>query len=402
MSGSSILSWLLLALAAGATGYSLIALFAVSRFIRYRRKAIRLNAASAFTPPVSVLKPLYGADRELEKNLESFFRQAYPSYEIIFSVREEMDAAVPIVRSLQKRFPQTPARLVFTGPPRYLNAKVHGLEAMMEAAAHEILVINDSGVRVEPDYLRSVVRPLADPSVGLVTCVAREVPSKTLWSRMEALCVNTQYFGGILAAWVLLGMEFSLGKTMATRKEQVRRLGGFGALGDYLADDFVLGERMAREGFQVVLSATIPENRFLGEGMRGSLAHRLRWERSTRHSRPTGYLGQIFMHNLPLALLAWACAPSESFLAAGVVAACLASRALLASALAALVLRDPAFRKDWWLLPLQDLVSFGVWLGGFSGREILWRGTRFRVLRGGRLEPAVNGTQETPGSNVPR
>jgi len=383
-----IASWLLLAAVAGSTAYSCLALLAVVRFVRKRRNPSRTDRSKDYSPPVSLLKPLYGLDRELRRNLESFCRQDYPAYEILFSVREESDAAVPVVRQLEKDFPRVPMRLLFTGPPLYPNAKVHALEALMEAATHEILVINDSGVRAEPDYLPGVVRPFADPATGLVTCIARSMPARGLWSVLEALGINTQFNPGVLTAWFLLGMQFSIGKTMVIRKQLVRQLGGFGSLGRYLADDFVLGERVAQAGYTVVLSEAVPDNLLADAGMRGSLRHRLRWERSSRRSRPAGYLGQIFLHNLPLAALAWACAPAGNLLAAALIAACIGTRVLLAWACAGLLLRDPAFRKYGWLLPVQDLVSFGVWLWAFFGREILWRGARFTVQKGGTLRPS--------------
>ena len=392
----AILSWILLALVAGSSTYSLIALIGVLRFFQARRHAAR-RSSPGFCPPVSVLKPLYGLDRELRLNLESFCRQDYPAYEILFSVREETDPAVPIVRQLQKDFPGVPMRLIFTGPPPYPNAKIHSLEVLAEAAAHEILVINDSGVRVGPDYLRSVARPLAAPSVGLVTCIARSIPSRGFWSVLEALGINTQFNPGVLTAWLLLGMQFSIGKTMVIRKQLARQLGGFGRLGDYLADDFVLGERVAQAGYTVVLSETVPDNLLADEWMRTSLQHRLRWERSSRRSRPAGYVGQIFMHNLPLALLAWLWVPSGNSVAFGLIAACLGSRLLLAWACAGLLLRDPIFRRYGWLLPIQDLVSFGVWLWAFFGREIVWRGARFRVLKGGVLESLASKSETSTG-----
>ena len=378
-------SWFFLALAAGSAAYSLIALFAVIRFLQQRRKAAQ---AADSTPPVSLLKPLYGLDPELRSNLESFCRQDYPAYEILFSVREKSDPAVPVVRQLEKDFLHVPIRLFITGPPPYPNAKVHALEVMAEAAAHEILVINDSGVRAAPDYLRRVARPFADPATGLVTCIARSLPSRGFWSVLEAMGINTQFNPGVLAAWLLLGMQFSIGKTMAIRKQTVQLLGGFGRLGRYLADDFVLGERVAQAGHTVVLSETVPDNLLADAGMRASLTHRLRWERSSRRSRPAGYVGQIFLHSFPLALLAWCFAPPGNRFAAAVIATCLAARFLLASACAGVLLRDPTLRQYWWLLPIQDLVSFGVWLWAFFGREIVWRGARFRVQKGGTLEPS--------------
>ena len=409
VSFSTIGYWLLMAGVAGATAYSCIALYGVFRFLRLRRKAAAPPASDRFTPPVSILKPLYGAERGLEENLQSFCRQNYPSYEILFSVREEIDEAVPIVRRLEKTFPAVPMRLLVIGQPRYLNAKVHGLEEMMAAARHEVLVISDSDVRVSQDYLRSVVAPMADPAagpgvepkvgpaagpkvgreVGMVTCISRGVPGTSFWSLLEALEMSIQFVPGVLAAWVLDGMKFSLGPTMVIRKRQVQELGGFARLGDYLADDFLLGQLVAEAGYRVALAENIPDHMVCNEAMGASLRHRLRWERSSRCSRPAGYLGQIFTHSLPLTLLALACAPAGNALAWTLVGACLSVRAVLAWAVGWRLLRDSVFRKYWWLLPAQDLLSFAVWCWAFFGREIVWRGGRFRVLKGGKLEPAA-------------
>lgn len=395
MSLLTIVFWSLtvlwLSMVLGATCYSLIAVYATIQFRRTRPPG-----SYGFTPPVSVIKPLCGLDRELEPNLESFCRQNYPSYEILFSVREETDAAVPIVRRLQKNFPSVPIRLLIIGDPRYQNAKVHGLEEMMRAARHEILAISDSDVRVGREYLRSVVAPLADPKVGMATCLSRGVPANSIWSLMEALGMNTQYLPGVLSAWLLMGMQFSLGPTMVLRKQQVEEIGGFGSLGEYLADDFVLGELISRTGYRVVLSEIIPDHLFGGETRQSSLAHRLRWERSSRCSRPAGYIGQIFTHSLPLALLAWAFAPAGSPFVLGMIGLCLAARAVLAWQVGWVLLRDPGLRKYWWLLPVEDLLSFAIWCWAFAGNEIAWRGARFRVLRGGKLAPAAEVEARSP------
>ncbi|MBI1956048.1 MAG: bacteriohopanetetrol glucosamine biosynthesis glycosyltransferase HpnI [Acidobacteria bacterium] len=399
MSFPTVFSWLLLAAVVAATAYSLIALCGVLRFLQVRRKSAAASSGG-FTPPVSVLKPLYGADRDLEKNLESFCRQDYPHYEVLFAVREENDAAVPIVRGLQKDFPSLPMRLIFTGQPRYLNAKVHALEALADAAAQEVLVISDSDVRVEPHYLRQVVAPLQDPRVGMVTSLSRVVPGQSIWSVLEALGGNSQYVPGILSAWLLLGMKFAHGATMVIRKEQFNKLGGlggFGHLGQYLADDFVLGELVADSGREVVLSAALPEHWIGEETLRDSFRHRLRWERSSRRSRPAGYVGQVFLHSLPLSLLAWLFAPAGNPLVLPLVAVCLGARVVLAWASAGWLLRDATFRRYWWLLPIQDFIAFGIWCWAFFGREVVWRGARFRVLKGGKLEPV----DDTPREQAP-
>lgn len=385
----SALHWILLAAVAAAAAYSIIALCGVIRFLAMRRKN-RAEAKQNYTPPISVLKPLHGLDRELKENIESFCLQDYPEYEILFSVREESDPAVAVVRELEKKYPQVRMWLLVIGQPKYLNAKVHSLEKMAEAAAHDIWVINDSDVRVMPDYLRSVVGPMEDPRTGLVTCLSRGVAGNSLWSALEALSMNLQFLPGVLAAWLLEDLKFSLGPTMVTRKARVKEIGGFGRLGDYLADDFVLGEFIAQAGYRVVLSSHIPEHLVCNETMKSSLRHRLRWERSSRRSRPAGYFGQVFMHSLPLALLAGLLVPAGNPAVMPLVAICLTARAALVWMTAVPLLNDSAFRRYWWLTPIQDLVGFAIWCWGIFGKEIEWRGARFRVLKGGKLEAAKN------------
>jgi ceramide glucosyltransferase len=223
---------LLAAATIGSLAYCAFALYGAARFLRERRRGALETALQSFTPPVSLLKPLHGLDRELEENLLSFCLQDYPSFEILFSVRDSNDPAVEVVRRLEKSYPLIPMRLLVLGEPRYLNAKVHGLEAMAEAAAHELLVITDSDVRVSPDYLRRVVAPLSDPNIGMATCISRGAAGHTLWSRLESLSMNTHFIPGILTAWVLIGIKFSLGPTMVIRKRTVDELGGFKILGD--------------------------------------------------------------------------------------------------------------------------------------------------------------------------
>ena len=378
--------WLFAAATIGSLVYCGIALCGAARFLRERRRWVLESTLQSFTPPLSLLKPLHGLDRELEENLHSFCLQDYPSFEILFSVRDPNDPAIDVVRRLERSFPLIPMRLLVLGEPRYLNAKVHGLEAMAEAAAHEILVITDSDVRVSPDYLRRVVAPVVDPNVGMATCISRGAAGRSLWSRLEALSMNTHFIPGILTAWVLIGIRFSLGPTMVIRRKTLNEVGGFKILGDYLADDFVLGERVAQSGKSVALAGTVPDHLVCHESLAASLRHRLRWERSSRRSRPAGYIGQLFMHTIPLALLAWAVAPRGSLLALALVLGSLALRWLLAWVTCRGVLHDKDYGRDWWLLPAQDLLNFAIWLWAFFGREIEWRGARFHVLRGGKLE----------------
>ena len=377
---SSVWTVLLLALALGATGYSLIALYAT---IRFRRRAPQ--GAYAYTPPVSVLKPLCGVDRELEENLESFCRQNYPSYEILFSVRSETDAAVPIVRRLERTFPSLPIRLLVIGPPKYLNAKVHGLEEMAKAAQHEILVISDSDVRVGQEYLRSVVAPLADPAVGMSTCLSRCVPGKL--RLVVDGSVGDQHAVSSRSAFRVASHGHGIlagpydGDSQANRQwdRWIRRFGGLPG------GRFCFRRVHCQKRASGSLSENIPDHLFRGESLRESLAHRLRWERSSRCSRPAGlHWPDLYARPASGAAGLGLCSGGKSLCTGH-------SRQLRgrprASGLAdgmAPVAR-PCLRNYWWLLPAEDFLSFGIWCWAFLGNEIIWRGERFRVLKGGKL-----------------
>jgi ceramide glucosyltransferase len=371
----------LLVLWAGGVATCLLGLWAAWAF--------RHSAASqsgSFEPWVSLLKPLSGVETALEHNLESFFRQDYSNFEILFAASDPADPALEVVARLRTRYPHIAVKVVDASAPSYANHKVYSLEKMAAQAAADILVISDSDVRVTPDYLPSLVTAFADPDVGVSTCVYRGVPGRGIWSRLEALAMSTEFMAGVLLAWKLEGMKFALGPTMAVRRTCLEAIGGFAAMANYLADDFVLGKWAAQAGYKVVLSPHVVNHQVLGEDFRSCFLHRLRWARSARFSRPWGYVGQVFTYPVPAALLLAAMGPHSAAMAA-VLVATIAVRCLAALAVGWGVLRDRHALRSWWLVPVQDLLSFAVWCGGFTGRYVQWRDTRYRVWRGGRFEP---------------
>lgn len=371
----------LLALWAGGVVTCLLGSWATWAF---RRNAARRRGS--FEPRVSLLKPLSGLESGLESNLESFFRQDYSSFEILFATSDPADPALEVVARLREKYPHIAVKVVDATAPSYANHKVYSLEKMAAQAAADILVISDSDVRVTPDYLPSLVTAFADPGVGVSTCVYRGVPGRGIWSRLEALAMSTEFMAGVLLAWKLEGMKFALGPTMAVRRQCLEAIGGFAAMADYLADDFVLGKWAAQAGYKVVLSPHVISHQVLGEDFRSCFLHRLRWARSTRFSRPWGYIGQVFTYPVPAALLLAAMQPHSAAMAAALVST-IALRCLAGLAVGWGVLRDRQALRHWWLIPVQDLLSFAVWCGGFTGRYVQWRDTRYRVWRGGRFEP---------------
>lgn len=375
--GMDILTALFATLLVGSLVYCLLTFIAARRYLAVGPPA--LLAA----PPISVLRPLRGVDEGLEENLRSCFAQDYPEFELIFAVHHPDDPAVPVFETVRAEFPAgPPARMVITGEPPGPNAKAFSLQRLTEEARHDLLVMSDSDVRARPDMLRVLAAEFQDSSVGLITCPYRAVAGRSLWSRLEALGMNTEFIGGVLVARMLEGMKFALGSTIAARRDVIQRAGGFRQLGEFLAEDFVLGQRAAERGDRVVLSSHVIEHCIGSQAIGPNLRHRMRWARSTRRSRPAGYWGQVFTNPAPLALLLCLIQPHAWPLL--LVAA--AFRAAAAWATANWVLGGSLTPGDWLLLPFQDLLSSCIWVAGFFGNSIQWRGRRMNLLPDGRFK----------------
>ena len=332
-------------------------------------------------------------DDGLEENLRSFFEQDYPAFEILFAVRSPEDPAIAIVERLRLEYPAVPSRLLITGEPPYPNAKVYSLDRMMAAARYDLLVMSDSDIRVTREMLATIAAEFQDPHLGLATCPYRAVPGASVWNTLEAVGLNTEFLGGVLVARMLDGVRFALGPTIAARRSTLQGIGGFDAVKDYLAEDFVMGKLAAERGDGVILSSYIIEHRIGTQRFKANLKHRLRWCRSTRRSRPWGYVGQVFTNPLPLALLVlivmpawWPLLPITALF-----------RAAAAYATAWYVLKDPLTARLWWSVALQDVLSFLVWAAGFFGNTILWRGRKYYLLSDGRFELVSEGPGAAPG-----
>jgi ceramide glucosyltransferase len=368
---------LLVLLLLGSWVYCLLTALAARRYLAISPPALET------APPISVLKPLCGQDDRLEENLRSFFTQDYPEYEILFAVHTLSDPAVAVVQKVCREFPLGPrVHLIETGESAAPNAKAYSLGHLVARAQHGILVMSDSDVQAPPELLQRIAAEFQNPVVGVVTCPYRAVPGRAFWSRLEALGMNTQFLAGVLVAWLVGEMDFALGPTLAARREVIEGMGGFDELGHYLAEDFVIGNLAPRLGYRVVLSSCVIEHRIGSQPLKKNLQHRLRWARSTRRSRPAGYWGEIFTNPIPLAVLLWLVQP-KLWPVAAVTAV---FRALAAWSTAGCVLHDPLSRQRWWLIPIQDFMSLLVWICGFFGSTIDWRGRRYKLLPDGRFE----------------
>jgi ceramide glucosyltransferase len=363
----------LLILLGGGVAYSLLSIIAAFQYLSESLPEL------ASQEPISILKPLSGLDPGLESNLRTFFEQDYPAFEILFALRDTTDPAAAVVEKLQREYPHISARLLTTGESPYPNAKVYSLNFMLAAAKHDLVVMSDSDTRVTPAMLATVAAEFQNSHVGIATCPYRAVPGPSLWASLEAVGMNTDFIAGILVARMLEGMRFAVGPTIVARRRILQAIGGVERLKDYLAEDFVLGKFAAEAGHGVILSSYVIEHHIGSAGLRHNLAHRLRWARSTRRSRPFGYLGQLLTMPLPLALLV--CAANAAWWP--VLAVTLAVRGTAAYIVSARVLRA---KINWLLLPMEDLANFCVWIAGFFGNTIVWRGRQYRLHPDGRFE----------------
>ncbi|MDX2151693.1 MAG: bacteriohopanetetrol glucosamine biosynthesis glycosyltransferase HpnI [Bryobacteraceae bacterium] len=373
------MSWLLLALVVGSLAYCVLTIVAARRHL-----AVRPASLPPAWPPVSVLKPLHGLEEGLESNLRTFFAQDYPDFELLFAVRVAEDPAAAVVEQLRAEYPQVAARLILTGQPPYPNAKVWSLTLMSREARNDLLVMSDSDIRATPEMLRVIAAEFSgDANLGVATCPYRAVPGRgSFWSLLEALGMNTEFWGSALVARMLEGMKFAVGPTIAARRKVLEAIGGFDRLKDYLAEDFVLGNFAAEQGHGVILSRYVVEHHIGAQPFWANARHRLRWNRSTRRSRPAGYVGQLFTNPTPLALLLVAVRPEWWPIAVFAMAL----RAAAAHAVSDWVLGDSLCRRRWYLIPAQDLLSFVFWLAGFFGNTILWRGHRYFLRPDGTFE----------------
>ena len=293
---ANFLVGILLLVLCGATVYSLLQILAAFRYLAVPTPTLFRS------DPISILKPLSGLDLDLESNLRTFFEQEYPAFEILFAVRREDDPAADVVARLQREHPRVSSRLVITGEPPYPNAKVFSLDRMLALANNDLVVMSDSDIRVTPNLLRTVASEFQDAHLGVATCPYRAVPGASFWSYLEATGMNTDFWGSALVARMLEGMHFAVGPTIAARRGVLQSIGGFDRLKDYLAEDFVLGKFAAEAGHGVILSSYIVEHHIGSATQHQNIEHRLRWARSTRRSRPAGYVGQLFTMPIPLAL----------------------------------------------------------------------------------------------------
>lgn len=345
----------------------------------------RPKPPSGHTPPVTILKPVKGSDAESLENFSSFCRQDYPDYQIVFAVASADDLVIPVIGQLRELFPHREIDLVvdsrFHGP----NHKVGNLVNAFPKVRHDIIIVCDSDIRVGPRYLHEVCAFFADPAVGLVTSLYRTSRVHGIPTALEATGFTAEMIPNVTVALCLEGLTFALGASMAVRREALAKVGGFGALADYLADDYQLGHQVYRSGFRIELSDYFVESVMHRESLRQILARQVRWARTMRVSRPGGYFASGITQPFPAACLALALS-GLSAAGWGAVLGLYAIRAAVVLIYSRRFVRDNLFPRWLWLLPVRDALSFATWLLAFLGNRVSWRGHRFRLLSGGRIE----------------
>jgi ceramide glucosyltransferase len=358
-----------------AAGYSLIAV--VATLVWGLR---RIGPAPADLPPVSVLKPLCGAEPGLYRHLRSYCEQDFPQFQLIFGVRDPGDPALAVVQRLVREFPALPVAVVVNPRLHGSNYKISNLINMLEHAQHDVLVMADSDTYVGPDYLRAVTAPLLDARVGLVTCLYRDVPTSRLWSRLGAMYINEWYMPSVLVAWLFGHDGYVSGQSLSLRAPVLRAIGGLPAMANHLADDYRLGELVRRLGLQIVLSRYLPRAGH-EESSYGSLSgHELRWMRTIRVLQPFGFRLMCLSFSLPLGVLGLVLAlPDPSLARLAWTLGCITLLARLALHLRGHWRGERSPFADLWLLPWRDLLILWVWLRSFRSSRVSWRGNQFDV-----------------------
>jgi ceramide glucosyltransferase len=370
----------LLVLAAVSSVYWLAASWCM---VAFRRRRVH---RSVFAPHVTVLKPVCGAGGHLYESLRSFCRQEYADYQIAVGVRDADDPAVTVVYRLMAEYPRLDLRLVVNDRPVGVNPKVSNLANLYEAAKYDIFVVADSDIQVGPDYLRAVVAPLEDPEIGLASCLYRGIADRGLWATLGAMFINEWFFPSALVGACLEGVNHAFGATMVCRRETLERLGGFEALASYLADDYRLGQLVARDGARVVIMRYVVDTAVTAATLRELFLHELRWARTYRTARPLGYFFSVVTLAVPISLVGLVATGASP--AAVLGALVLVAVRLSATVVFSRVLDLPVDWRRLYLVPLRDALSLAVWADSFLGRTVHWAGQRFWVDREGRLMPA--------------
>jgi ceramide glucosyltransferase len=375
----AVLRPLLLVLCASATAFFAYSVVAARDLLARTRSA----AAPGHQPPISILKPLRGLDYDALANFASFCEQDYGTWEILFGAEDEGDPGLAAARRVARDHPRVDIRFIVGRGTSGANPKVRTVANLARHAKYPLLLVSDSDIRVERDHLQRMVEPLRDPAVGVVTCLYR-TNAEGMIGRIDALSLSTEFLPGALVARKLEGMSFAMGAGILIRREVLDDIGGFAALEDCLADDYLLGKLPAEAGHHVELASDVVDHRLGTRSFADLRARQNRWNLGIRTSRPWSYAGLVFTQGTAAGLL-FLLSTGGSALGWSVALSAVVVRLSVAWFLATRLLRDRTIARDLWLIPIRDLLSTALWLGSFFGSTVVWRGRRLRVGAGGRI-----------------
>jgi ceramide glucosyltransferase len=385
-----------------STIYCGMVLVGAVRFARRKRREER--TPTDYLPPVSVLKPLHGIEPDLEENLKHIFEIDYPEFEVLFCARHESDAGLQLARRVAANYPEIRTRFLTCGEPRFPNAKMWSMALLGEAAAYEILVTSDADARVSRDYLRRCVQELADPRRELASCLYVGRTAGGFAAQLDAVGKSVEMSGGIFVADMIEGgTHFALGVTMVMRKGAWTKAGGYQDLGQYYAEDFVLGNRLAEQGYGVRMANYVVRLMVLPQGLRASFLDQLRWMKSTRRSRPAGHLGTGLTYSVPFGLLglAWGLLAGQPVAGLLWLLGTCVNRWVMA-AVVLWALEDEQAGKPTLIYPLRDLLGFTVWVASYMGDRMQYHGGAYSLGVGGKFEPVARKTDtDLPGGKLP-
>lgn len=377
MDSSEIVFYLLVLVSLCAITYLLFANFCI---IELRKNIKRPHIPSGFTPAVTIFKPICGIEQDMDENLRSFCEQDYPEYQVIFGLHGNDDDAIPVIQKIIEDYPQLDLEMVIDARLHGSNHKVSNLINMFPSAKHEILIVSDSDMRVRKNYLHDVVAPFANTANGAVTCLYSGRTDDGVASKLNAMFINEWFLPSVLISDALKDISYCLGATMAVRREILTDFGGFEALANYLADDYMLGQMVSERGYKVYLSYTIVENLSYEPNYKSLFLHELRWARTLRAAEPLGYMGTFLTDTLMISSLTAFFAllfTQHTFLPASILGITITARILLHLQVKSALELD--VRGSLVLIPVRDMMSFVIRVVSYMGNSIEWRNHTFSI-----------------------
>jgi ceramide glucosyltransferase len=385
------IAWLCLIPVVGGSLFGILCFPAAWRYVRKQAPAAWMpsSGASPFAggtwPAVTVLKPVYGVEKDLQANLRTICLQDYPEYQVVFCVQRPNDPAIPLVQELQKEFGADRVAVVIKNLQAGMNGKVNNLLGGLTEARHDVLVISDSDIRVRPDYLKAVVAPLADPEVGCVCTPFKAVNAQRWYEKLELLSMNADFTPSVMFALATGAANYSNGQSITIRRERLAAIGGLESLGEYLVEDYEIGRRIWNSGKRMAVPAYFIEATVDLKSAAQWWSHQVYWDQNTRHAQPEGFFATVLTRAIPFAAL-FALLRVFDPMAVELLAVVVAVRLVTAAGVLA-VMRDEEGLACLWLLPLRDVIGLVSWALAFTQRTVTWRGAEFVLTREGRLVP---------------